>query len=188
MMSSMLSTLPLAVLIACFAAFSVASYRHFNPDRDSRGNLIVRVLTLVATLCSGLLMFVAWPLPGPMALGAAALGLIALALFRAAIRSAPTGELHVAFTGSGPEQLFTQGLYRHIRNPLYTSYLIYWAAWVAATDLHPVSLAIFALFFALYRIAVRDEEQYLRKSFGDQYVAFQKRTGRFLPRLSALLQ
>lgn len=183
MMSDLLSAVALAVLLICFAAFSIASYRHFDRRTDSRGNFMVRVLTVVATCCSVLLMSQNWPAQVSMAICATGLGVLSLALFRAAIRSTPTGELHVAFTGQGPERLFTDGVYRHIRNPLYTSYLIYWAAWVPASGAHPLSLASFVLFLALYWIAVRDEERFLRQSFGDQYLAFQKRSGRFLPRL-----
>ena len=180
------SFVAVVVLLACFVAFSVASFRHFDRASRSFGNLAVRVLTLVCTvLNAGLVVFA-----GPELIVWSALailfGVASLIVFRAAVRSAPAGALHVVFTGSGPDALVTSGVYGRIRNPLYTSYLAYWAGWMMVNGLHPASVACFALFFVAYRIAVVGEERFLARQFGDQYVAFKSRTGRFLPRLGTL--
>ena len=170
------------VLLVCFVAFSVASWRHFDRVSRSRGNQFVRVLTLAGTAVLVWLVLSDWP---PVAWQSAAsilLGILSLCIFTAAIRSAPSGELHVAFTGSGPDRLVTTGIYRHVRNPLYTSYLAYWAGWIPASGMHPASVFLFAFFAAVYFAAVRGEEQFLARTFGDQYTAFKSRTGRFLPK------
>ncbi len=174
----------LAVLAGCFLAFSLASFRHFDPTSKSAGNQIIRALTLAGTLLNLALVWKAWPTATALALASFGFGLVSLSLFRAALRSAPSQALHVVFTGSGPEQLVTTGVYARIRNPLYTSYLAYWAGWVPASGLHPVSVACFALFCVAYWIAAREEERFLTHQFGDQYLAFKSRTGRFLPRLN----
>ena len=182
----MSGAIALVVLSSCFVAFSIASFRHFSKGVASRGNVLIRVLTVAATLGNLLAALISWPVQPELAWISVVAGILSLALFQAAIRSTAAGELHVAFTGKGPDRLVTRGIYGWIRNPFYTSYLIYWAAWVPATNLYMPSLAVLGVFVVLYWIAVRDEERFLRMYFGDQYVAFQARTGRFLPRLRML--
>ena len=81
-----------------------------------------------------------------------------------------------------PKQLVVQGLYRYVRNPMYvavstillgeallarsTSLLVYWGIFFAAAN----------VFVILY------EEPALRRQFGDSYVSYQQRVGRWLPR------
>lgn len=181
-----LSIVVCALLLLCFVAFSVASFRHFDPATDSTGNLVIRGLTLCGTALNVGLVWMNVPIAIALSVPALAFGLVSLSVFGAALLSTPAGSLHVAFTGGGPDQLVTTGVYGRIRNPLYTSYLAYWAAWMFATGLHPVSVACFALFWLLYWLAVREEERFLTHQFGDQYIAFQSRTGRFLPRVGVL--
>jgi protein-S-isoprenylcysteine O-methyltransferase Ste14 len=77
--------------------------------------------------------------------------------------------------------LVETGPYRYIRHPMYSAALL---LVVAATLLtaHAVvavgGLAMFALLAARSRL----EEQRLVERFGSAYVAYQARTGRFLPR------
>lgn len=186
MMTALSSGAAVLLLILCFIVFSWASFRHFAPGSRSMGNLLVRVLTFAGTGLSLMLVWLAPPASALTGICAIGLALTALWIFFAALRSAPVGSLHVAFTGGGPQALVTTGIYGRIRNPFYTSYLAYWAGWMTATSLHPASVACFALFLVVYWIAVRDEEAFLTRQFGDQYVAFKLSTGRFLPRLSAL--
>lgn len=174
------------LLLGCFVAFAAASYRHFAQGIDSRGNAVIRALSLLGTAVMLVQIWLAMPVPPAFSAVGLFLGIASLVMFRAALNSVQPGELHVAFTGDGPERLVTSGIYGRIRNPLYTSYLMYWAAWVPATGLHPISVACFALFLSLYWIAVREEERFLAQRFGDAYHAFKLRTGRFLPRIHAL--
>lgn len=185
MIAQTMGLVAFAMLLLCFVAFSIASYRHFDPATSSLGNLAIRVLTLCGTVVNAGFAWMAWPGQSGMSVAAIVCGVVSLTVFRAALRSTPAGKLHVAFTGSGPDILVTSGIYGRIRNPLYTSYLVYWAGWVAATGLHPASVACFALFMVMYWIAVVEEERFLTRHFGDQYVAFKSRTGRFLPLVGA---
>ncbi len=172
--------------LVCFVVFSVASFRHFDTEPSSRGYSIVRVLTVVGSVASVGLVATHWPPAAWQSASAIALGIASLCVFGAAARSAPPGLLHVVFTGSGPDRLVTTGIYRHVRNPLYTSYLAYWAGWIPASGLHPASVCLFALFAAVYFAAVRDEEQFLARTFKEQFSAYKSRTGRFLPKLRSI--
>lgn len=182
-MAELLYWAALAVLIGFFAAISHQSYRHFDRKHASRGNLLIRVASLGATVTFG--VSAVWAGPGGTAAALAALVLAALgvATFLAALRSTAPGTLHVAWTGSGPDRLVTQGVYAHVRNPLYLSYLLYWAGWAALAQGALWALGIFAGFLGLYLAAILDEERFLTSRFGAHYNAYRARTGRLLPRL-----
>ncbi|MEL7471524.1 MAG: isoprenylcysteine carboxylmethyltransferase family protein [Pseudomonadota bacterium] len=182
-MEEFVSACVVALLLCCFLVFSVASYRHFDPKVRSSGNELIRYFSLAATIGLCGLFALRWPAPIWGAIGAGGLAFLSLALFRASVRAVPSGILHVAFTDGSPDQLMTQGIYGRIRNPLYTSYLTYWFAWVFALAIHPASLIVFAGFILLYSRAIAQEERVLAARFRDDYAAYMSMAGRFLPRL-----
>ena len=186
-MSGSLQTLAysaLAAQLVCFAAIAWASRSRFRADRDSTGMMVLRILSVGATFGLGALVLVRDPAPGPASLLTLFGAALSLALLWSALSAVAPRTLDVAFTGDGPDRLVTDGVYGRIRNPLYTSYLIYWAAWIGVAAGHPAAIAGFALFLAIYWLAVRQEEAFLKQRFGDLYLAYRARTGRFLPRLS----
>jgi len=79
--------------------------------------------------------------------------------------------------------LITNGIYRHLRHPMYASQWVWVMAqilllqnWIAG----PINLLVFLPF---YFLRVRAEEQMLLATFGEQYRAYMARTGRVLPKL-----
>ena len=81
------------------------------------------------------------------------------------------------------QELVTQGVYRAIRHPMYTSLLLWSIAqvlllhnWIAG----PAGLVGFLL---LRLVRVPREERMMLDHFGDAYRAYSARTGRILPRL-----
>ncbi|NIM49666.1 MAG: hypothetical protein GTO22_10510 [Gemmatimonadales bacterium] len=81
-------------------------------------------------------------------------------------------------------RLCTDGAFKYVRHPLYAAFLsvfnfglaIYLNSYVFvlwAVILHPV-----------WHYAIRYEERLMIEIFGNQYVEYQKKTGRFLPKLS----
>jgi protein-S-isoprenylcysteine O-methyltransferase Ste14 len=76
--------------------------------------------------------------------------------------------------------LVTTGPYRYIRHPLYTS-LLYLAWGIALKQINLVSVFLaFIASLALFLTAVYEEWENLYK-FGDEYAAYVRQTGRFLP-------
>jgi protein-S-isoprenylcysteine O-methyltransferase Ste14 len=75
------------------------------------------------------------------------------------------------------------GPYRYVRNPMYSGILIVGASLGLALGTWLVPLAATAMFWIL-AIRTRIEESYLIARFGDQYVAYMSRVGRFLPRFT----
>ena len=78
-------------------------------------------------------------------------------------------------------RLITQGVYRHIRHPMYLALALYSIGqalvipnWVAG----PSNLIAFAILCAL---RIRAEERMMVEEFGDEYAAYSARTKRLIP-------
>jgi protein-S-isoprenylcysteine O-methyltransferase Ste14 len=79
--------------------------------------------------------------------------------------------------------LITDGVYAHVRHPMYTAFWL-WA--LAQAILLPNWIAGFAGilgFGTLYLFRVGREEAMLLDTFGDEYRDYMRRTGRVIPRL-----
>ena len=88
--------------------------------------------------------------------------------------------------GVGGTFLIVKGPFAHVRNPLYVgNMIIYLGLGVMSYALFPY-LQIAALsFFALqYYLIVKIEEQYLAKTFGENFSDYVKNVPRFIPRLT----
>ncbi len=81
-----------------------------------------------------------------------------------------------------PKQLVCRGLYRHTRNPMYVGVLtviLGWALLFRAPALVVYALVVWSCFHA---VIVAYEEPHLRREFGDGYIQYCARVGRWLPR------
>ena len=84
----------------------------------------------------------------------------------------------------GKKKLVTRGIYRYIRNPCVLGVILV----VLGTFLiAPSLLAFLALVVNVigYEMKVRAEEEYLRRTYRDEYEAYCAKTGRYLPSLGA---
>jgi protein-S-isoprenylcysteine O-methyltransferase Ste14 len=78
-------------------------------------------------------------------------------------------------------RLITEGIYAHIRHPIYTSYILLFAGY--ATLFHaPISAMLFAVVLAIwYGSRISLEEAMLIEKFGDAYCEYCMRTKRLFP-------
>lgn len=101
----------------------------------------------------------------------------------------------VAFAGSetrttsgvGASRLVTSGPFGILRNPLYLGNIIlYSGVGVMSWALIPwLQIAALAWFIFQYTLIVREEEEFLRATFGEEYRKYCARVHRFLPRFRA---
>lgn len=119
------------------------------------------------------------------AVGAArVLGLLLLALgailyLRSAWDFASFGRGTPAITDA-PSRLVTRGFYRYTRNPMYVAVLSAVFGWAVLYGL-PVLWAYGGAIFVFFSLFIRlYEEPRLTREFGDEYVAYMKRVGRWL--------
>lgn len=86
-----------------------------------------------------------------------------------------------AFSWGIPRKLETQGMFQYIRHPLYASYCYYFLGIVFIFQ----SLVVFPILMGIYGYYEHSkyEEEILANTFGQEYRDYQRKVGRFFPRL-----
>lgn len=77
------------------------------------------------------------------------------------------------------KHLMTDGPYKLSRNPMLSGTYLYYAGIVVALW-SGWALLVFAVVAGLMSLQVRSEEKRLEADFGDEYLEYKKRTGRFI--------
>lgn len=84
------------------------------------------------------------------------------------------------------QQLITTGPYRWVRHPMYTSLLVVAIVYFLISASWFIGVIWLGWIVGTVASMLGDEEAALIERFGDGYVAYMRRTGRFLPRLFQL--
>lgn len=82
-------------------------------------------------------------------------------------------------------RLVTEGIYRHVRHPMYSSL---WLLVIAQAMILPNYVAGFTgllPFGVLYFLRVKTEERMMLEEFGSEYEQYCQRTGRLIPKLKS---
>lgn len=177
-----LDLLATAAAIAVLAQYSWSLRGHFSSSSMPPGAIVISV---VALLSAAVLLVLQWALDQPAwaVLLGVALELASLVLFWAAVRASRDARLRLAFDAENPDSLVTEGPYRYLRHPFYTSYLIFWSGWAIAVW-STWALAPLLAILVVYVIAASGEERkFERTALAGDYQAYKQRTGFFWPRL-----
>ena len=89
-------------------------------------------------------------------------------------------------TGQEPEpwtttpEIISTGIYRYSRNPMYVGMALIQAGIGVAAEILWIIILTPAAIGIVYQIAVRQEEAYLEKKFGQPFQAYQRSTRRWL--------
>ena len=78
-------------------------------------------------------------------------------------------------------ELVNKGVYRYIRHPMYTAFLIWTVAQAMLLPNWMVGLCAPTVLVALLAVRIPREEQMMIETFGDDYRDYMKRTARFIP-------
>lgn len=175
----------MALLLVTFGAFYWAMRRFFRtevpkPARMARVERVgfVSVAAHFATIC--------W---GPLPAGQASFVLACLAytlsfsLFCWTLLTNIKRPLSIAYSNDVPEHVVCVGPYRWIRHPFYTSYVVAWCAGVIATLAWWLALTVVAMTWLYYDAALYEERKFAASAMSEQYRAYSRHAGRFLPRL-----
>jgi len=81
---------------------------------------------------------------------------------------------------SGGETLITDGMFRHVRHPIYALSMLLMACSVIVVPTPPM-LVVGAVHVVLLQIKARNEERHLTAVHGDAYRQYLARTARFVP-------
>jgi protein-S-isoprenylcysteine O-methyltransferase Ste14 len=112
---------------------------------------------------------------------AAAIYVLAAALFWWAVRVNQCKSLATCFSETQPLHLNTRGPYRLMRHPFYGSYLLTCLGGPIATGAWSLLPTVIVMFLIYRAAALREEGQYERSPLASQYKLYRGRTGRFLP-------
>jgi protein-S-isoprenylcysteine O-methyltransferase Ste14 len=86
-------------------------------------------------------------------------------------------------TDGAPKTLVRNGLYRHIRHPIYLGQFLVLFAWPFEYAA-PITLVVTALLgAAVMRRRMRDDEAEMLAEFGDEYAAYMRVTDSVMPNL-----
>lgn len=79
--------------------------------------------------------------------------------------------------------ILSSGAFRYVRHPLYLgSILFYFGMAVSTASLF--SLALLLVICVFYNYIAGYEEKLLQERFGEEYINYKKRTGKWLPKIS----
>ena len=79
--------------------------------------------------------------------------------------------------------LVTVGPYRWVRHPMYTALFLLGVGFLLLTANWAVGVPLIVALPILVAMRIDNEEALMIEQFGDEYRAYMRRTGRFLPRL-----
>jgi len=108
-------------------------------------------------------------------------GLGALLIFFWVLRSLGRN-FSTTLTINKAQTLVTRGPYQWVRHPMYTSFIVLWVGLLFLSTNWFIGLTGVLGFVLAIVVRTPKEEQMMIDRFGDEYIAYMKRTGRYLPR------
>jgi len=91
------------------------------------------------------------------------------------------GRFSVSWAMPEDQKLVSWGPYRYVRHPSYSGYFLMFVGFFLMWSSVVAVLPLFAV-LGYYRVTF-DEEAFLVRRFGDAYREYQRKTGRFAPRI-----
>ncbi len=79
--------------------------------------------------------------------------------------------------------LLTEGIYSFVRHPLYASYILLIVPGIAVLFRSWVVMTVPIVMYIVFRILIREEEEFLEGKFGEEYTAYKKRVNGIFPRI-----
>lgn len=168
-----------AILILSLLAFVSDNFSFFPPP--SRDSWQYRVFWILFRLMFIGLLYLSYSEFSPQPFFSSQLRyffwlpLLALGFGAATIISAKLGWENAHGEKGG---LIVSGLYRWSRNPIYATSLVGMIGWGFFVNSHYVS-TLLGLWALMYLLAPFIEEQWLEKTYGDQFLNYKNRTSRF---------
>ncbi|MBP1843014.1 protein-S-isoprenylcysteine O-methyltransferase Ste14 [Rhizobium petrolearium] len=182
-MQGILDTLITITSITVISFYTWSLKNHFTSVAMTWRARLISAAVILTTL---LFLYLQWT--GTQLLWVQTVGLIieiaAAALFWWAIWASRQARLRFAFDPALPHGIVSDGPYRYLRHPFYSSYLMFWSGWALASwssIWSPVPVIFFAI---VYIAAARMEERNFETSqLADEYREYKRRTGFFIPRI-----
>jgi len=187
------------ILIALYSLFSIIRIEYYRRARKTGYKTVIEekrryAIWLSVFICYEVFTFfdyilfpetLAWgalPLPQWSRLTGACLGILTLLWF-VWIHQTLGNNLSVRIRIKDSQHLVTNGPYRWVRHPMYTTfYLLHVAAFLLTANWF-IGVTWMAGLTAIILLRVSREEAMLLAKFGNAYSTYAENTGRFLPRI-----
>ena len=176
------------VALASWGGFTIMMRKYF---RFARQRSTAKSWLIFSAFACTAAQFVGIVTAGPISAtwlcsGIAVFGLANL-LFWWALSAHGKSHPAFAFIQVAPESLTTAGPYRLVRHPIYSAYLLGWCAGAVITA-QPWLLLTVVYMGTFYLVAAQQEEKtILASALASSYEEYQRHTGMFFPKLTALV-
>lgn len=84
--------------------------------------------------------------------------------------------------GERPNAVLSKGAFQYVRHPLYSAAILFYLSVTVATA-SLFSLALLVVIFLFYNYIAGYEERLMEIKFGEDYVSYKNRTGKWVPRM-----
>ena len=183
-----LRLLALLLVAVTIGSFIWASLWYFRQEKSNRRKSVYKISLYLCMGIHGWAIAVSNEPPLWSLIGGIVLLLLILAVFWSAVAAHGPVRPAFAFDQHQVTRIVQTGPYRFVRHPFYTSFLLAQAASAMIAG-QPVLLLTIPWLAAFYVQAAREEESFLLSNdLAEEYRAYCKRTGRFLPRLPRVRQ
>ncbi|UCE66094.1 MAG: isoprenylcysteine carboxylmethyltransferase family protein [Candidatus Zixiibacteriota bacterium] len=81
-----------------------------------------------------------------------------------------------------PVKVISGGVFKYIRHPLYMSAILFYVALIVLT-LSIISFVFWVAIFIFYNYIAGYEEKLMEMKFGEEYISYRQKTGKWLPRV-----
>ena len=78
-------------------------------------------------------------------------------------------------------QLYSEGVYKHIRNPMYSGGLIATIGFCLVFRCIIILIIMFIYTFLIYRMRIIEEERILLEKFGKEFEEYKNKTKKLIP-------
>jgi len=110
------------------------------------------------------------------------LSLISLLVYWLSVKSLNGYKLAAIHGNIDNNKIFAKGIYKYIRHPFYTSYLICYIG-VGLCLPNPLVVLVSCILFVVYvYAALKEEKGFLRSELKHEYIEYKKNSGMFLPK------
>ena len=174
-------TLAAAGLTGALFRFMIGATVAFRPAPGEAPSPLTIVMTLAAVVLAlhvGRTPFS----PGQAVAGLAGLA-ASLGLFEWAKRTIRGRFFSYIFSSDVPDFVCTTGPYAYVRNPFYLSYLMAYASAVVMTPDVVTGGVLVVMTIYFWSAARFEERKFMVSERAEEYEAYRRRPGRFMPRL-----
>jgi protein-S-isoprenylcysteine O-methyltransferase Ste14 len=172
------AAIALAGVLVRFMIGATAAFRPAPGEPPSPLTIVMTIAALVLALHVGRTPIGLWQTAAGVA-GLAA----SLALYEWAKHTIRGRFFSYIFSSDVPDFVCTAGPYAYIRNPFYLSYLVAYASAVAMTPDVVTGGVLVVMTIYFWSAARFEERKFTVSERADEYEAYRRRTGRFVPRL-----